>query len=98
MTVGFLIIVLYVYSAFFFFYFPNQDGESHGCRSDISLRTAVGILDTLPSFLPVSKGETLPSLVPTPPTTMTTSMLQVILSVLIQLNMSAHKTFTRGVS
>lgn len=96
MAVGFLILVLYVYSAwFFFFYFSNQDGESHGCRSDISLNTAVGILS---SFLPVSERETLPSLVPTPPTTRTASMLQVILSVLIQLNMFAHKTFTRGVS
>lgn len=97
MTVGLLIIVLYVHSAFFF-YFPNQDGESDGCCSDISMHTAVGILNTLPSLLPVSKGETLPSLVPMPPTTMTTSMLQVILSVLIQLNMFVHKIFRHGVS
>lgn len=94
---GFLILVLYVYSAFFSFFlnFPNQDGESHGCHSDISLNTAVRILS---SFLSVSEGETLPSLVLIPPTTMTASTLQVILSVLIQLNMFAHKTFTRGVS
>lgn len=100
MAVGFLILVLYVYSAFFCFFFlflnfPNQDGESHGCHSDISLNTAVRILS---SFLSVSEGETLPSLVLIPPTTMTASTLQVILSVLIQLNMFAHKTFTRGVS
>lgn len=97
MAMGFLILVLYVYSAcfFFYYYFSNQDGESHGCRSDISLNTAVGILSP---FLPVSERETLPSLVPTPPTTRTASMLQVILSVLIQLNMFAHKTFTRGMS
>lgn len=87
--------VICLFCMFFLFYFPNQDGESHGCCSDISLNTAVGILS---SFLPVSERETLPSLVPTPPTTRTTSMLQVILSVLIQLNMFAHKTFTRGMS
>lgn len=95
---GFLdpcVICLFCMVLFCFVYFPNQDGESHGCHSDISLTTAVGILS---SFLPVSEGETLPSLVLTPPTTRTASMLQVILSVLIQLNMFAHKTFTCGMS